>query len=154
MKTQNQTGFTLFETLIVTALSAIVVLIGALVMSSSVNRNDLVNVSTDVVDTLRRAEWHTMNGKQNDVWGVHFTPHDFTLYRGATYVAGAPENVITTVPNSTTLSQIIIQGGGSDVLFNSSLGNTSNAATITVELNETAEKKTILVNPVGAITRN
>ena len=132
MKNINHHGFTLLETLIVTALSSIIVLIGALVMSSSVNRNDLVNVSTDVVDTLRRAEWHTMNGRQNDVWGVHFTANDFTLYRGTTYIPGAPDNVTTTLPNSTTLSQTTIQGGGADVLFNNSHGNTSTPATITV----------------------
>ena len=63
----NQKGFTLVELLTVSFLVLTLTLIALTFAGSTLTRNSLRNTTTEIVDTLRRAQWQTMNGFQDTV---------------------------------------------------------------------------------------
>ena len=150
----RQQGFTLVEVTITLAIFSILVVIGVALMTNTLGRNQVGNVMTDTVSTLRRAQWQSMNGHEDDVWGVHFETDSMTLFRGSTYSFGASDNVVTDLPNDIEYSSISLNGGGDDVLFDDSFGSTTAFGTLTIEDTNSDESRSVTVNAVGMIDWN
>lgn len=147
-------GFTLIEITIVLGLFAIIVGMAGIVSSVGNSQNQVRNVSTEAVDTLRRARAQTLSGKENDVWSVHFETSKFVLFKGVIYNASDPENIVTNLNDAVTISNISLTGGGSIVSFNDKFGNTATDGSITFSHSESSVTNVITVNTAGLIEVN
>ena len=147
----NQKGFTLVELLTVSFLVLTLTLIALTFAGSTLTRNSLRNTTTEIVDTLRRAQWQTMNGFQDTVYGVHFESGQFVLYQGAVYSAGAATNVVTSVQTPVSISAISLNGGGSDVLFSDPHGETAQYGSVTITDATTETSQTVTINAFGMV---
>ena len=154
MSIHDAHGFTLMEIMIVVSISALLLLTSGVLFSTTIGRNQTENVAQDIVSTLRRSQWQSMNGHDDEVWGVHFESDAFTLFQGATYSVSHPENVVTDLPNDITISTVTINGGGTDIVFTSDFGDTDDYGSVLVEQGHSEEERTIVVNAVGMVDVN
>ncbi|MDP2631986.1 MAG: type II secretion system protein [Candidatus Uhrbacteria bacterium] len=147
----DKRGFTLIELMVVIAILVVMTLMAGIFTSVSSGRNELLAVTTDAVDTLRRAQWHTMLGNEDSVWGVHFETQKFVLFKGGTYSAVDPSNIETDIAGVLSISSMSLNGGGSEVIFTEPMGETLTDGTVTFENSNTGESATVTVNEVGMI---
>jgi len=153
VRTSNE-GFTLIEIIVTMTILSMLVVIGALLFSTVTIKGDVLNTATDIKDTLRRAQWQTMLGREDDTWGVHVEATQFTLFKGTSYSVSAPDNVVAIVPNSLSVTGTSLNGGGSDVLFDDEYGDTTTYGTITITSDTSDETATVTINEVGMIEVN
>lgn len=145
-------GFTMIEMLIVLGIMAILAIVVAPFVGTSVGRSQLKDVTRDIADTMRRAQTQAMTGNGNSSWGVHFQSGQYVLFKGNVYNAGDPENITTVLSSYLTISSIALNGGGSDVIFTTKKGDTTQYGSI--QLKEVASTKTttITISAAGLIT--
>lgn len=105
-----------------------------------------------VVTLVGEARSLTLFSKNATEYGVHFTTSDVTRFTGATYSSENPDNVVTALPLHATISSIMLEGGGSDIVFDRLTGETDAFGTITLELSaDPTRTRTITVSHVGLV---
>jgi len=90
-----------------------------------------------------------MSGRQNDKWGVHLETTKAVLFKGTVYSALGSDNVVLDLPNSVTISSILLNGGGAEVIFQDKLGSTATDGNITMIDTVSGVSKVISVAPIG-----
>lgn len=156
-------GFTLIEMITVVAILAILGTVGMLSFTGFQRDPDLTVSTEKIVGTLREAQTRSMAGEQTSTWGVHFdttvpAASFFSFFHGASY-GSATTTMPTYLSFNLRFSNITINGGGADILFNRLTGSTSQYGTgasnqalcITTSEETSACKKSIRVSPVGRI---
>lgn len=144
-------GFTLLELLIVLGILAVVAVASAPFLASSISRNDLQTSTWKLVDDLRRAQTQAMAGHTNSAWGVHVQTDRHVFFRGTTYNISDPDNIVTMLPGTITISNISLNGGSSDIRFTKIRGNTNDYGTLTLLDSNSNETTTITINSAGHI---
>ncbi len=147
-------GFTIVELIVVIAIGAMLTLIGAYSLSAINTRPELRTYSADVVGTLRRAQWQTMNGNEDDQFGVYLEPNAYTLFKGAVYNNLDPENVVQDLPNNFEITNISLNGGGTTVLFTSPFGETTHYGQFSLKDVYSTDEIIITINRLGMIDAN
>ena len=141
-------GFTLVELVIILAITLLLAATIGVLSSNTLPKNQLINESDTVVETLRRAQALTVAGKQDLPWGVHFTSSDMTLFAGSSYATRDVQYDERHVfPSGLTVT------GLTDVVFVSITGDTGNTGTIALTVNATGETKSISVSASGLIEK-
>jgi prepilin-type N-terminal cleavage/methylation domain-containing protein len=126
-------GFTLIELLISIAIVTLVAVAGLASFTNSRNVRELSSSGQNVLSILRLAQSRALAGSDNASWGVHFQQSQFVLYRGPTY-AGSGLTETFLLPASIEIANIILAGGGVDVLFNRLDGKASQSGTLDVRV--------------------
>lgn len=151
----NQKGFSLLELLIVIAILALIL---ATVLPSFTNfrRSSLLNTETmNIVTLVNRARLLSVSAKNDTHYGIHFEAGKVVLFdAAAAYSSTDPTNEVYNAPSGITISSIVVNGGGSDVLFDKITGETSNNATTTILVVGTTASSTLIVRPTGVVTIN
>ena len=141
-------GFTLIELIIILAITLLLAATVGTLSSNTFPKNQLINESDTVVQTLHRAQALTIAGKHDLSWGVHLSATQMTLFAGSSY---ALRNTLYDeeheFPSGLTVS------GLSDVVFVAITGETTNTGTITLTADATSETKIISVNVSGLIEK-
>jgi len=151
----NQTslgkGFTFIEVLVAIA---VIVALAAVVFSALArfNRVQTLNSATESVHaSLSEARSLTLASKSSMVYGVHFDVGSTTLFQGTAYVPGDPDNKVLALSNTVTISDISLEGGGEDVVFDRLTGKTSQFGTVTLSLNADATKTRVITIDASGI---
>lgn len=145
-----QKGFTLIEILIVITIIAVISTL-IFVSFSRFNSTQTLNGTTQtVLSILDEARALTLASKNNLSYGVHFESSKVVLFGGTTYSATDPDNDVTTLNNRVTISDISLNGGVQDVLFDKLTGKTGQNGTVTVTLTFDASRfKIIKIGTTG-----
>ena len=133
-KKDSRLGFSIVEVLIVIAIFAIA---ATIVLSTFVNAGSAQALEKDVAritSLIERARSLTLSSYEGSRYGVHIESDDVTLFKGATYSAGVPDNVIETLNTKVEITGYVIAGGGADIVFDRLTGETAQTGTITVSL--------------------
>ncbi|KKT81966.1 MAG: hypothetical protein A3B07_00115 [Candidatus Yonathbacteria bacterium RIFCSPLOWO2_01_FULL_43_27] len=118
-------------------------------------RNSILSTETQNVITLvNKARLSSMSSKEDFQYGIHFEADKVVLFQGDTYVAGAGTNEEHVLNTALTLSPIVVNGGGADVVFQKVTGATNQNATTTLLVIGGTASTTIVVFPSGVSTRN
>ena len=152
-KTQNlkaNSGFTLIEIIIAVGIIAVLAGLSAPAANIFLSRNELHTEALKITDALRRARSQSMSALEDSVWGVHFTSANYTVFKGSSYNPADAYNDTFTLPGILTISAIMINGGGSDIIFDRINGITSTFGTTTIQ-NDASESRIIVVNQGGTI---
>ena len=145
-------GFSALELVIVTAILALLL---ATIVPSFMNfrRNSILNTETqELVTVINRARLLSVSAKNDQQFGVHFESGKVVLFQGGTYSVGATTNETHSFNPLVILSPIVINGGGSELLFEKVTGATSQNATTTLLVVGTTSSTTIVVLPTGVAT--
>jgi prepilin-type N-terminal cleavage/methylation domain-containing protein len=146
-------GFTLVELLLVMGLTAVLMsLITISLLRPQTKANTDAAVSLLRTD-LRQQQVKAMRGVKESAapanFGIYVEPHQYTLFQGTTYQAGAATNVTVPFQTNTTLSTTF---SGSQVIFTKVSGEVQNftpgSNTITVATTN-GETVVITVNRYG-----
>lgn len=121
-------GFTLMEIIIVIAIITTFGTSALVLFSASRNTRDLTTSAQDTLSVLRLAHARTLAGENDSAWGVRLASNQITLFQGDTF-AGSPLTKIYALPNSMQITNIILNGGGIDVIFKRVTGETDQTGT-------------------------
>ena len=151
---QKNRGLTLLE---LTISLGILAILSVLIIPSFMDfrRNSILNTETQNVITLvNKARLYSMSSMEDAQYGIHFEAGKAVLFQGDTYVAGAGTNEELVLPTALTLSPIVVNGGGAEVVFQKVTGATNQNATTTLLVAGSIASTTIVVFPSGIVTRN
>lgn len=145
-------GYTFVELIVVIAilgiLMAIIIPSFAGFRQSSALNGDTMNLIT----LINRARLLSVADKGDVQYGIHLEAGKVVLYQGSTYSSGASTNESYPFSSGITLSNLVINGGGSEILFAKVTGATTQAATMTLLSAGNSASTTIAVLPVGVAT--
>ncbi|MFQ5661947.1 MAG: Tfp pilus assembly protein FimT/FimU [Candidatus Paceibacteria bacterium] len=145
-------GFSLTETIIIVAVSIILLTIvtGAF---SGFNKNQSLNSTvSEVTSVLNEARALTLASLDNESYGVHFESDKVILFKGSVFSSSDPDNNTTIISSKISISDISLTGGGDDIIFQRLTGKTSQNGTITLSLiSDPSKSKTITIEVSGII---
>jgi Tfp pilus assembly protein FimT len=153
-RTPMNRGLTFLELTISVGILAILLVI---VVPSFMDfrRNSILSTETQNVITLvNKARLSSMSSKEDTQYGIHFESSKVVLFQGDTYTAGAGTNEELILNTALTLSSVVVNGGGAEVVFQKVTGATNQNATTTLLVTGGTASTTILVLPSGVVTRN
>jgi len=145
-------GFTLIEIVIVMAVS-IFIITGFFSVYSNFNKGKSFEFAVQgVVNLLKEAKSNTLASKNASVYGVHLETGRAVLFKGDTFSEPSADNREYTMPADVELSNIDLNGGGSDIIFNRLTGETQQFGTTTVSrVSDVTVTKDIVVSQTGVV---
>lgn len=147
----NNYGFTFVEVLITVAVITILGSIALVSFNASRNVRDLSTTEQNVLSVLRLAQSKTLAGENDSAWGVHLESNQITLFQGSTY-ASSPLKQTYALPDSVEVTGVLLNGGGSDVIFKRVTGETDQTGTFTLNvIANPSHSRSITVNGSGNV---
>lgn len=145
-------GVTALEILIVVSILAF--LLAAIVPSFlDFRRNSALNTGTqEIITVINKARLSTISSKGDMQYGVHFEATQVVLFQGTIYSALASTNEVHILDSTLTLMSIVVNGGGSEVVFQKITGETTQNATTTLSVLGTIASTTLVIRPSGVVT--
>lgn len=144
-------GFTLLELALVLGIIAILLVVLFTTFASFGKQQGLVKDNALIIEVLRQAQSNTLNSKNSNQFGVHFGSTSIVLFTGSTYSAGASTNETYNLSGGVNISNISLNGGGSDLVFSKLSGGTENNGTITITEQSTGQNRSVIIYKTGLI---
>lgn len=146
-------GFTLLEILLVITILAISFGLFALYSQNTQSRNDLNSQTAVLVSNLRLAQSNASSGNTAGYNGIHLdaAASSYTTFIGETFNAQDNLNSIVQLPATISFQNVLLNGGGTDVVFTGPKGDTDNYGTFEVVLSPTGQSILITVSKIGTI---
>jgi prepilin-type N-terminal cleavage/methylation domain-containing protein len=149
-----QKGFTLIEILVVISILAVISTI-SFIGYNSFRKGTQLDIKADEINSvLKTAQAQTLSSLEADNYGVHFESDQFILFKGLAYDSMGLDNQVNELPDDLEIYDIILNGGGSDMVFERLTGNTENYGSIKIRIKNTSQHKTISVESSGVINVN
>ena len=149
----RKTGFTLVEVLLVVAIFGILAGIGFLNIRLVWTANQLQGSTTETIRALKEAQNNAMDGILDSQWGVFFdiNNNQFTLFKGPDYSGRDPaHDLATALPKLIKITNINLNGGGTEIVFEKTSGKTNHYGSLTME-GFNSQTKTLILNQYGVI---
>ena len=146
-------GFTLIEILVVIAITVILITLAVPTYRFFQKESDLMNNTEKIINTLRLSQNKTLSSEGASQYGVHLDQTTYTLFKGNNYILRDDSfDEIHEFPESVEISEVILDGGGSEVIFDRISGTTSQFGSLTIRLKDDITKeKTIYIENSGRI---
>jgi len=148
----SQKGFTLLELLLVLAIIAIIAAF-TFPIYTGFQLSQIHDTRTEeIVQALRQAQSKSMAGQNDSSWGVYFdsSNNKFVIFQGTSYASRVSDYDYETELESTlSLSNISINGGGSEVVFTKIDGSTTDYGSLDLTTDE--DTATISINAAGLV---
>lgn len=134
-------SFTLIEVLIVIA---VIFILSFIVFSSYFSFRSQTEVNSgaqEVLNVLRLAQSKTLASEAASNYGVHFEQEKIVLFKGIIYSAVDPNNKVYDFSQvEAPLSDISLNGGGNEVVFERITGYTANYGTVKIQSKRDSNK--------------
>ena len=140
---KNDSGFSLFELLIIIALISILGALSSPFLSRFLSQNYLEDTTDKFVKTLRKAQIYSLSGKQNSEWGVHYAGDELILFKGSSYGDDHSFDETFKIPSTISVS------GWSDVNFSKVRGQPSTDLVATISSG--IKSKKVILNLEGGV---
>lgn len=127
-------GFTLIEVMVVIALLLILSTLSVAGFRTFAVKSGQATVSQTVLGALKEAHAKTLASLDDTTYGVHFTSSSVTIFQDGTYIAGDTDNDVRKLPARTSITDISLSGGSTEVVFARLTGKASSVGTVTVAL--------------------
>ena len=146
----KQRGFSLIEMMAVIAIGAVLVA-GIVVSFSSFRNSKTVDISADrILSVINEAIVKTVSSEDYSRFGVHLEASRAVLFKGDIFAEPNSSNIETLLSPLVEISDISLNGGGADIVFQKLTGKTSNGGFLRVRLKSDNNKyKTISVKSTG-----
>ena len=144
-------AFTLLELVVVITLMGIMVGLSALYYQTSQVRADANTQAAVLVSYLRLAQSNAMAGNNNESYGVHLGTDSYVLFEGDIYVPDADSNIEMELPPTLALQNIVLNGGGSDVVFTPPQGETTTYGSLEIFSSQINKIISITITSIGTI---
>lgn len=150
---KNKKGFTFIEIMMTIT---IMVMAGVFLYSfgsSSITKAGLRSSSNLVADTIKLAQSKALSGYLNSSWSVRLEADRLTIFVGEDFdTRDTSLDSVTLLDRDAEISEISLQGGGNDLVFDPFSGHTATYGTFKVT--EGSGFATVEVNSKGIIIIN
>ncbi len=148
MKTK---GFTLAEILISMGIM-ILLAVAVLFVFGDRSTDRMMKDREGVIAILEEARSLSMSSKNASKYGVYLEASGVTLFMGNNYVPNDPQNKTHNLHSSIEISNINLNGGGTQIIFSRFNGDTGNHGSFELKVkNSSTSSTTIFVLPSGVI---
>ena len=144
-------AFTLVEVLIVLTLLVIIFGMVALYSGASQVRADLNSQVAIFVSHARLQQSEAAAGKNDQSFGIHIESGAYTLFEGSAYSSSDPGNNVMDLPPTLEIQNILLNGGGPEVLFLPPYGETNNFGTLNFYSTSLDQSITITISSLGTL---
>ncbi|MCK5096107.1 MAG: type II secretion system protein [Candidatus Pacebacteria bacterium] len=148
-------GYTAIEIVLVIGIMGILVTMVGLSFSAFRNSNILAVETEKVVSLIAQARNDTLSSKNDTVYGVRVESGRVVLFESDTFSEVDPDNIEISLDTSVALTDIVLNGGGSDIVFKRLSGKTNEHGTMSLVLtSDPTTKKTITIYATGLVDIN
>ena len=152
MINKNKKGFSLIETLAVVAIGGILVSV-VLFSFSSFRNSKIIDVSADqVLSVINEARVKAVSSEDYSRFGVYFENGRIVFFKGDIFTESNLSNIETAFSPLVEISDISLNGGGSNIIFQKLTGKTGNYGSLRIRLkSDNSKYKTISVKSTGVV---
>jgi len=145
-------GFTLMEVLVGIAILLFLSVIAMSVFSNLRNTQSLNGSVEQIITVIEEARVKTLSSSKSLQYGVRFGSDKIVLFEGGVFIEGAINNQETLFPDSVEIYAVLLNEGGSDVIFRKLTGETDQFGTISVRSKKNQSvSKDIKIKSTGVI---
>lgn len=145
-------GFTLIEIILVMAIIGVLAVVSLKAMAKFRNQGILDSTVQGIVAVLREAQSLTLASKEDSSYGVQLEETRIVLFQGTTFDEDDPDNVVSDLAPQILISEIDLDSGGFEIVFERLTGETDNFGTTTVEISRgNSDPRYIIVEKSGII---
>lgn len=152
----NKNGVSLIELVVVMAI-LVMTFMASFSLQTTFLADSYVDVRTqDLMQSIRLAQMRAITGFSDSAWGVYFnedaggTDDSFTVFKGVSYAArDVSYDSVTDFPESLSLANISLNGGGSELVFEKISGETADFGSVEISSGDLIN--TISINAIGVI---
>lgn len=145
-------GFTFIEIIVVIMILGLIT--GFIFISlSSLRKSQLLNSAVDETTALiNEARSRTLASRDFSQYSIHFESSRIVLFKGTIFSEPNFENEETVFSYDIEISNISLNGGGSNVIFQKLTGKTDEYGSITLRIKSAPSKtRTIIINATGIV---
>jgi len=118
-------------------------------------QNTLEAVAQEIISALQMAQNKTLASEGASNFGVHFETNKFVLFKGASYNPASTDNENHNLPNILQISQINLNGGSTNIIFERLTGTTQSFGSIKIEfIDDSSKNVTIFISASGVVGLN
>lgn len=150
-KTRGTSGFTLVEIVLTLSIMLIGFGLSILYYQTTQVRADLNAQVAEFVGYARLTQSSAEAGKGGTSHGIHIETDSYVIFNGDTYDADEPSNFEIVLPDTITISEHSLRGGGDNLIFTTPNGNTDKDGTVTFLSEQINQDKVITITNVGSI---
>lgn len=144
-------GFTLMETITAVFIVVILLTVSSRVLSGFFKTSSFNNVVQNVASLMEKARDETLSGKDGIVHGIRLATTTATFFTGS-FIQGGASNTVYAVPDIYEISDISLNGGGSEVVFELVTGKARHYGSFSIRnRSEPSVSKNIIIHETGAI---
>jgi prepilin-type N-terminal cleavage/methylation domain-containing protein len=147
----NSRAFSLAEIIVVTAIIAVLAVIGVSAFMSARQSAAMNAVSDGIVSVFEQARANALSGKGGTSYGVRFSASSYTFFTGSSYNASDATNIVHQVASGYTLSNSMSASSGV-VVFARLTGVPSVTGTVTITQTSPAKTRIITIGSQGTLT--
>lgn len=143
-------GVTLLEILVSIAIISVVVAFTSAGFSRFYKSNNLGSDTHNTLSQINEARAKSISSEGASQYGVHFNATSSTLFKGVIFIFGDSNNDEIIFSQSIEISNISLNGGGSDIVFKRLTGETDEYGTVTLrQKSDTSKTKIIEIKESG-----
>jgi prepilin-type N-terminal cleavage/methylation domain-containing protein len=144
-------AFSLLETIVVITILAAALGFSVLYAQTDDLRTDLHTQAALLASYLRESQTDASSGKGGSAYGVHLETDRYVLFEGGSYSANDADNFVVELPAGIQITQINLAGGGSNIVFSTPLGGTTNTGSFDLTSEQITQSVTVTVNSLGSV---
>lgn len=151
MNFRNKKGFTLLEVILVILLIGSSMGLSAIYSQTSQVRADLNTQANLFTSHARLAHTSALSGLNNSDHGIHLETNSYTVFAGSSYNGSDPANYIVTLPPTVTITNISLNGSGTDLIFTQPYGETTTYGTLDFVSSKISKTINLTITKLGTI---
>lgn len=144
-------GFTLLEVIIVVIIIAIALGFSVIYYQTSQGRADVNSQASIFISYLRLARSNAQSGLNGAANSVRLQSSSYTFFEGEIFNESDENNETTDLPAAITIQNINLNGGGTDIIFEKSTGETDTYGTLDFVSSNANKTITITISSIGTI---
>jgi prepilin-type N-terminal cleavage/methylation domain-containing protein len=130
---KNIRGFTLIEILAAIFISALLFSAVFVSISKLSSTQKLKQINENIISLIREAREKTTGSENDYAYGVHIEESQLVIFRAPTYVENDENNKIYNMPEGFAVSQILLDEGVSEIIFQKLTGQANTSGNIIIQ---------------------
>ena len=145
-------AFTLVEVVLVIILIGVSVGFSILYHQSSQVRADINSQVAQFTSYVRLAHSDALSGLEDQSHGIHLETSSYTIFIGSSYDPMDEFNFVIELSPTITIENISLNGGGSDIIFTTTAGETAQYGTLDFVSTQIGKTINVEITKFGTVT--
>ncbi len=145
-------GLTFIEIIIAIAIILIIIVFSLISLNTFKENQSLKNAVNEAISLINQARSKTLSSQDFSQYGIHFELSRAVLFKGTTFSEIDASNIVFILPDSVEISDINLNGGGVNLVFQKLTGKTDEYGTVVFRAkNNISKTETIDIKSTGIV---